>query len=82
MSRPRALRRKCRRERACSGDRPGDRRARPNPSPRSDLGAEQEPTAWVVADDWPEIAPVKRAEIDVIETWLADLLDGILSPRR
>lgn len=38
--------------------------------------------AWVVADDWPEIAPVKRAEIDVIETWLADLLDGILSPRR
>ncbi|MGO8740605.1 hypothetical protein [Rhodoblastus sp.] len=72
MSRPRALRRKSRR----------DRCDHPKSSPRVGGRAEDDGAAWVVVDDWPEIPPVTRAEIDVIETWFADLLDEILSSRR
>ncbi|WP_298355292.1 hypothetical protein [Rhodoblastus sp.] len=81
MSRPRALRRKICRDRACSGDSPGDRRARPKPSPTICGRAEDDGAAWIVVDDLPKIPPVTRAEIDVIETWFADLLDEILGRR-
>lgn len=82
MSRPRAFRRQCRRDHALSGDAPGDRRARPKSSPRIGGRAEDDGAAWIVVDDWPEIPPITRVEIDVIETWLADLLDEIFGPPR
>ena len=34
----------------------------------------------IVVDDWPEPVAVSRAELDVIETYLARLLDEILTP--
>jgi len=82
MSRPRALRRKCRRDRASPGDDPADHRSRPKSSPRIGLRTEDDGAAWIVTDDWPEIPPVTCTEIDVIETWFADLLDEIFGPRR
>jgi len=38
-----------------------------------------EPT---VVDDWPDMALVAPAELDVIETYLGSLLDEILTPPR
>ncbi len=78
MSRPRAFRRKTFHDSA----RSGELCARPKPSPRIGLRASDNSVNWIVADDWPEIPPATRAEIDVIETWFADLLDEILGPRR
>lgn len=37
---------------------------------------------WVVVDELPANAPVLPAEIDVIETYLGDLLDNLLSACR
>jgi hypothetical protein len=33
---------------------------------------------WHVSDEWPELAPVSPKEIDVLETFLGDLLDELL----
>lgn len=38
--------------------------------------------AWVVVDALPASSPVLPAEIDVIETYLGDLLDSLLAARR
>jgi hypothetical protein len=82
MSRPRALRHIIRRDRTGADDGPGDRRARPKPSPTICGRAEDNGAAWIVVDDLPKIPPVTRAEVDVIETWFADLLDEIFGARR
>ncbi|MGO8739714.1 hypothetical protein [Rhodoblastus sp.] len=82
MSRPRALRRKSLRVSVGSDGGPGDCRARPKPSPRICGRPEGDGAAWTVVDDFPEIPPVTRAEIDVIETWFGDLLDKIFGPPR
>lgn len=37
---------------------------------------------WTVTDDLPEPLPVTAAELDVIETYLGDLLNDLLSCRR
>jgi hypothetical protein len=81
MSKPRAIRRKVCRDRfrsVASGD-PG---VPSTSSPCVGERSEADLTSWTVVDDWPEPAPVTRAEIDVIETWLTDLLDEIFGPRR
>lgn len=52
--------------------------------PAAPHGAETRPDRLAlkpaVVDDWPEIALVAPAELDVIETWLGNLLDEILTP--
>jgi hypothetical protein len=37
---------------------------------------------WHVSDDWPESAPVSPKEIEVLETFLGDLLDEFLGGSR
>jgi hypothetical protein len=36
----------------------------------------------IVVDDWPEEVPITAAEVDVLETFLGDLLDAFLRPRQ
>ena len=33
-------------------------------------------------DDWPEDVPIFSSEVDVLATFLADLLDAFLRPRQ
>jgi hypothetical protein len=41
-----------------------------------------DPTSWIVTDDWPENVPVSEAEIDVFEAWFGDLFDQLFSIRQ
>jgi len=41
-----------------------------------------DPTTWIVKDDWPETVPVTDAEVDVFEAWFGDLFDELLSTRQ
>lgn len=38
--------------------------------------------AWRVIDDWPEVAPVSQAEVEVIDTFLRELVDELLEVPR
>lgn len=38
-------------------------------------------TDQIVVDDWPPGVPIASAEVDVLETFLRDLLDAFLRPR-
>lgn len=40
-----------------------------------------DPTTWIVKDDWPEHVPVSEAEVDVFEAWFGDLFDELFSTR-
>ncbi len=51
---------------------PARRRSRPAP---------EDPTTWIVKDDWPEDVPVTEAEIEVFEAWFGDLFDELFSTR-
>ncbi|MBI2802884.1 MAG: hypothetical protein HYX63_21875 [Gammaproteobacteria bacterium] len=33
---------------------------------------------WRVIDDWPEMAPVSQVEVEVIDTFLLELVDELL----
>lgn len=37
---------------------------------------------WRVIDDWPEVAPVSQREIEVIDTFLRELVDELLGAPR
>ena len=37
---------------------------------------------WRVIDDWPEVAPVSQGEIEVIDTFLRELVDELLGVPR
>jgi hypothetical protein len=54
--------------------------ARP-PTRRSGRPVRNDPTTWIVTDDWPENVPVNEAEIDVFEAWFGDLFDELFSTR-
>lgn len=38
--------------------------------------------AWRLETDWPEEVPVSRAEVEVVERFLADLLDELFGGNR
>jgi hypothetical protein len=54
--------------------------ARP-PAARPGRPAPEDPTTWIVKDDWPEDVPVTEAEIEVFEAWFGDLFDELFSTR-
>lgn len=47
------------------------RRTAKRPRPRKPLP--------IVTDDWPEIIPITKAELDLIEVYFADFFDELLS---
>lgn len=44
--------------------------------------ARAEEAAWRLETDWPEEVPVSRAEVEVVERFLGDLLDELLGGNR
>ena len=38
-----------------------------------------DPTTWIVIDDWPDNVPVSEAEIDEFESWFGDLSETATS---
>lgn len=52
------------------------------PSRRPGRPIRNDPTTWIVKDDWPESLPVTDAEVDVFEAWFGDLFDELLSTRQ
>ena len=42
------------------------------------IGDDSASSKWAVVDDFPDFIPVMRAEIDVLEVYLAELLDELL----
>lgn len=59
-------------------------RASASPFPRSTTGGRSKERArageigWRLDTDWPEEVPVTRAEAEVVERFLGDLLDELL----
>ena len=37
---------------------------------------------WRVIDDWPEVVPASQAEVEVIDTFLCELVDELLAVPR
>lgn len=71
--------RRARRQIASVHDRNGDGIRAPK---RYDSGpSESENTDRIVVDDWPEEVPVTASEVDVLATFLGDLLDAFLRSR-
>jgi hypothetical protein len=50
------------------------------PRPRA-KSHQAEPPAILVTDDWPDIVPITDAELRVMESHFADVLDGIFGPK-
>lgn len=51
----------------------------PKVSRRSTKRCQPRKSRPVVTDDWPEIIPITKAELDLIEVYFADFFDELLS---
>jgi hypothetical protein len=76
MADPRLLRRRIASEqnRNCDGVRA--------PKRYDSAPVEAESADHLVVDDWPEDVPIFSSEVDVLATFLADMLDAFLGPRQ
>jgi hypothetical protein len=72
--------RRARRQIASVHDRNGDGVCTPK---RYDSGSKEAAEAdRIVVDDWPEEVPITATEVDVLATFLGDLLDAFLRSRQ
>lgn len=52
----------------------------PRPQGKSVVPDSSPPSGWDVVDDWPAGVPVSTAELEVLETFMADILSELLGP--